>query len=70
MRTVELPELSDLDGVDPTKLELLLTMADRAQCQIEAMLAEIADVCQSTRAYRGRARLRQRMVDGQPLMVG
>jgi hypothetical protein len=52
MRTVELPELSDLDGVDATKLEVLLTIADRAQCQVEAMLAEIANACQSTRAFR------------------
>jgi hypothetical protein len=51
MRSIEVPEVADLEGLGADKLELLLVECDTARRRVEAMLAEIVGVAERTVAY-------------------
>jgi hypothetical protein len=51
MRSIEVPELGDLEGLGADKLELMLVECDTIRRRVEAMLAEIVGLAERTVAY-------------------
>ena len=51
MRSVEVPELADLEGLGPRQLERILFELDRARRRVDALIAETIGVAERTAAY-------------------
>ena len=51
MRSIEVPELADLEGLGADKLEVMLVECEAVRRRAEAMIAEIVGVAERTTAY-------------------